>query len=182
MLARFGEFELNLTSETLWRKGSRVRIQQQPYRLLVSLLDRPGEIVTREALRRKLWADAPGADLDRSLNTALRKVRRALQDSPTQPRYVETVRGRGYRLLVPVEKTETSASPSAWIQVQHSRRRARWMGLRGLGLAVLALAALASFCRVADRGTEPARLPSPSAGKSQVSAGGLAWASGESFP
>jgi DNA-binding winged helix-turn-helix (wHTH) protein len=105
-LVRFGDFELDLASETLWRKGARVRIQQQPFQLLVALLESPRRIVRRGELQRRLWPAAPSAHSGRSLNTALKKVRSALRDSPYRPRYVETVRGRGYRLLKPVETLE----------------------------------------------------------------------------
>jgi DNA-binding winged helix-turn-helix (wHTH) protein len=105
-IVRFGPFEVNLASETLCRRGHRVRIQQQPFRVLASLLERPGEVVTRDELSRRLRPTAERLDVERSLNTALRKVRAALRDSPALPRYVETVRGRGYRFLAPVTVTE----------------------------------------------------------------------------
>jgi DNA-binding winged helix-turn-helix (wHTH) protein len=110
---RFGDFEVDLASETLWRKGARVRIQQQPFQLLVSLLGSPGTLVRREDLQRRLWPAAGGAACDRSLNTALKKVRSALRDSPYRPRYVETVRGRGYRFLKRVERVERTPATNA---------------------------------------------------------------------
>ena len=93
--------------------GARVRIQQQPFQLLVSLLGGSGTLVRREDLQRRLWPAARGSASDRSLNTALKKIRAALRDSPYHPRYVETVRGRGYRFLKRVEKVEQGSTTTA---------------------------------------------------------------------
>ena len=105
-LVRFGPFDADLEAEALRRDGHLIHIQQQPFQILASLLERPGETVTREELRQKLWPHGTHVDFDHGLNTAIKKVRAALDDSPESPRYVETVRGRGYRLLVPVERIE----------------------------------------------------------------------------
>src|SRR3984957_16741468 len=99
---RFGPFELNTGEEPLARNGTRVKVQDLPYRLLVMLLDRPGEIVTREEVRQRLWPDNTFVEFDRSLGVAIRKVREALDDDAEAPRYVETIPRRGYRFLAPV--------------------------------------------------------------------------------
>jgi DNA-binding winged helix-turn-helix (wHTH) protein len=150
-LVRFGRFEVDLETETLWRNGSRVRIQQQPLQLLVSLLDRPGEIVSREELRRRLWTRTEHPDLDRNLNTALRKLRLVLRDSPFRPRYVETVRGRGYRFLVPVERVRSGGGGPRDQPAGAIPRRRDWRVLRlVLAAAVLVTILGFAFCRRAQ--------------------------------
>ena len=100
--ARFGLFELNVASGELRREGIRVPLQDQPVRLLGFLLERAGNIVTREELREKLWP-SEFVDFDHSLNTAVRKLRAALDDTADSPRFVETLTRRGYRFIAPVE-------------------------------------------------------------------------------
>ncbi|HEX6084482.1 MAG TPA: winged helix-turn-helix domain-containing protein [Thermoanaerobaculia bacterium] len=99
--ARFGTFELDLKRAELRRDGVAVRLQDQPFRLLTYFVERAGEIVTREELREHLWP-AEFVDFDHSLNTAIRKLRTALDDSADEPRYLETLPRRGYRFLAPV--------------------------------------------------------------------------------
>jgi DNA-binding winged helix-turn-helix (wHTH) protein/tetratricopeptide (TPR) repeat protein len=103
---RFGPFELNTRDESLARNGARVKVQDLPYRLLVMLLERPGEIVTREEVRQGLWPENTFVDFDNSLGVAIRKVRDALNDDAEAPRYVETIPRRGYRFLAPVAVLE----------------------------------------------------------------------------
>jgi eukaryotic-like serine/threonine-protein kinase len=99
---RFGPFELNTVEELLARNGTRVKVQDLPYRLLVMLLERPGEIVTREEVRKCLWPENTFVEFDNSLGVAIRKVRDALGDDADKPRYVETLPRRGYRFVAPV--------------------------------------------------------------------------------
>jgi DNA-binding winged helix-turn-helix (wHTH) protein/tetratricopeptide (TPR) repeat protein len=99
---RFGPFELNTGEESLARSGTRVKVQDLPYRLLVMLLERPGEIVTREEVRQRLWPENTFVEFDNSLGVAIRKVRDALNDDAEAPRYVETLPRRGYRFVAPV--------------------------------------------------------------------------------
>lgn len=108
---RFGPFELDPGEETLARNGTRVKVQDLPYRLLVLLLERPGEIVTREEVRQRLWPENTFVEFDNSLGVAIRKVRDALNDDAEAPRYVETVPRRGYRFLAPVKVLESVRSP-----------------------------------------------------------------------
>jgi DNA-binding winged helix-turn-helix (wHTH) protein/TolB-like protein len=111
--ARFGTFALDLRRSELRRDGVAVRLQDQPFRLLVYLVERAGEIVTRDELREHLWP-AEFVDFDHSLNTAIRKLRAALDDSADQPRYVETVARRGYRFIAPVSwEGGAAAAPAA---------------------------------------------------------------------
>jgi DNA-binding winged helix-turn-helix (wHTH) protein/Tfp pilus assembly protein PilF/TolB-like protein len=101
-LIRFGLFEADLENARLTRKGIRIRLQEQPFRILSLLLERPGQIVTREDLRRELWPAGTYVDFDGSLNAALKRLRAALDDDADNPRFIETVPKRGYRFIAPV--------------------------------------------------------------------------------
>ena len=103
-IVRFGVFEVDLTAGELRKSGSKVRLQEQPFQLLAYLLTRSGEVVTRDELREKLWPADTFVDFDHSLNTAINKVREALGDSASSPRFVETLARRGYRFLGPVNR------------------------------------------------------------------------------
>src|SRR6201981_2458411 len=103
---RFGVFELDVRSGELRKHGLRVRLQEQPFRLLEMLLERPGEVVTREELQKRLWPVDTFVDFDHGLNKAINKIREALGDSAESPRFVETVSRRGYRFLAEVKDTE----------------------------------------------------------------------------
>jgi DNA-binding winged helix-turn-helix (wHTH) protein len=105
---RFGVFEADLVAGELRKNGGRIRLQEQPFQLLALLLERPGGVVTREELRQKLWPADTFVDFDHSLNTAVNKLREALGDSASSPRYVETLTRRGYRFLGQVERTEAN--------------------------------------------------------------------------
>jgi len=100
---RFGVFEVDLRAAELRKRGVRIKLQEQPFRILSLLLEYPGEVVTREELRQKLWSAHTFVDFDRSLNKAMTKLRSALADSPENPRYVETIPRHGYRFLAPVQ-------------------------------------------------------------------------------
>src|SRR5580704_14756578 len=106
---RFGVFELDLRSGELRKHGLRVRLQEQPFRLLEMLLERPGEVVTREELQKRLWPADTFVDFDHGLNKAINKIREALGDSAESPRFVETVSRRGYRFLAEVKDSEVPA-------------------------------------------------------------------------
>src|SRR5262249_8617427 len=102
-LIRFGFFEVNTRSGELLRHGFRVRLPHQPFQVLALLLEHPGEVVTREELRRRLWPDDIVVDFDRGLNKAINSLRGALRDRAEKPRFVETLPKRGYRFIAPVE-------------------------------------------------------------------------------
>jgi cholera toxin transcriptional activator len=101
-IARFGVFELDLSAGELRKSGVKLRLQGQPFQVLALLLERAGEVVTREELQQKLWPSDTFVDFDHSLNTAVNKVREALGDSASSPRYVETLARRGYRFIAEV--------------------------------------------------------------------------------
>ena len=104
---RFGAFEVNEATGELRKQGIRIKLHSQPFQILVMLLERPSELVTREEMRQRLWGEDTFVDFDHGLNTAVNKLREALGDLASQPRHVETVSGRGYRFIAPV----TLASP-----------------------------------------------------------------------
>jgi len=105
----FGTFELDLAAGELCKKGLKVRLQDQPFELLAALAARPGEVVTREELKDKLWPSDTYVDFDCSLNTAASKLRDALGDSASSPRFIETLPRRGYRFLASVETVGEAA-------------------------------------------------------------------------
>jgi len=101
---RFGAFEADSVSGELRKHGIRIKLQDQPFQLLLMLLERPGELVTREEIRLKLWPPGVFVDFDQGLGTAVKKLRQALNDDADFPRYIETVPRRGYRFIAPVER------------------------------------------------------------------------------
>jgi DNA-binding winged helix-turn-helix (wHTH) protein len=103
---RFSTYEADPGSGELRKAGLRLRLQDQPFQVLLVLLERPGEVVTREELRLKLWPADTFVDFDHGLNTVINKLREALSDSATNPRFIETLARRGYRFLAPVEFVE----------------------------------------------------------------------------
>ncbi|HKW75910.1 MAG TPA: winged helix-turn-helix domain-containing protein [Terriglobales bacterium] len=113
---RFGEYEADVRAAELRRNGTRLKLQMQPFQVLVALLERPNEVVTREELRGRLWPEDTFVDFDHSLNTAVAKLREVLGDSASEPRYIETIAKRGYRFLILPSSTQqgprTEARPA----------------------------------------------------------------------
>lgn len=145
--ARFGTFEFDFESGELWSNGRKLALQSQPAQVLALLLRRPGELVTREELRRLIWADDTFVDFDPALNVAVNKVRLALKDSAAAPRFVETVPRRGYRFIADVRVPAPSggASEPAPPPVPAGRLVAakwRWLAASTLGLTLLAVLAV----------------------------------------
>jgi len=114
-IVQFGLFELDIDARELRKSGVRVRLQEQPFQILAVLLERPGSVVTREELQKKLWPGDTFVDFDLSLNSAVKKLRQALNDDSENPRYVETLYRRGYRFIGPLNVL-TSASGD---QIEH---------------------------------------------------------------
>jgi cholera toxin transcriptional activator len=104
-IARFGVFELDLAAGELHKSGAKLRLQEQPFQVLALLLERAGDVVTREEFRQKLWPADTFVDFDHSLNTAVNKLRETLGDSASSPRYIETLARRGYRFIAPVQNS-----------------------------------------------------------------------------
>ena len=107
---RFGGFELDTTAYELRRKGRRIRLARQPMDLLVLMLERPGALVSRDEIRKRLWSEDVFVDVDASIRTAVLKIRQVLGDSGESPRFVETVTGKGYRFIAPVDVVPLNAS------------------------------------------------------------------------
>src|SRR5262245_12128476 len=107
---RFGDFQVDLLSGELRKNGHKVRLQRQPFLLLAALLERPGEIVTREEVSRRLWTSDTVVDFDHGLGTAVNKLREALSDSADSPRFVETLSRRGYRFIGKVDYLAAEAT------------------------------------------------------------------------
>src|SRR5260221_9379666 len=112
-IQRFGVFEVDLRSGELRKQGVRIKLQEQPFHVLTVLLQRPGEVVTREELRNQNWPADTFVDFDNSLNTAINKLREALGDSADNPRFIETLPRRGYRFIAPVTGTDGATRGTA---------------------------------------------------------------------
>jgi TolB-like protein/Tfp pilus assembly protein PilF len=108
-MTRFGTFEIDVRARELRKGGIRIRLQDQPFEILAMMLERPGEIVTRDELRRRLWPAGTFVDFEHSLNAAVKRLRAALGDTADNPRFIETLHKRGYRFIAPVESAENGA-------------------------------------------------------------------------
>lgn len=160
-LIRFSVFELDRDSRELFKQGRKVKLQGQPFELLLALLERPGEILTRDELRQRIWPSDTAGDFDHGLNRAVNKVREALGDSAETPRFIETIPRRGYRFIGEIQQpdrvSEDSAirmvgealrSAAAWTQAPpvpltaHAVKSHPRLWLAGAGSLLLFLAAL----------------------------------------
>ena len=124
---RFEVFEVDLQGGELRKRGRRVKLQEQPFRVLALLLERPGEVVSREELRQRLWPADTFVDFDHGLNSAVARLREALNDSASQPRFIETIPRQGYRFIAlldlptlpqpspPNARSETASSRGRWL-------------------------------------------------------------------
>jgi TolB-like protein/DNA-binding winged helix-turn-helix (wHTH) protein len=144
---RFAAFEVDLAAGELRKHGIRIKLQEQPFQILVLLLDHPGEVITREQLQQQLWPGDTFVDFDNSLNAAISKLRQALGDTAGSPRFVETLARRGYRFLAPVEGPTSDSPPAApppepsTIFVRQRRLPRLWVGAAALLVLLAALAA-----------------------------------------
>ena len=133
----FGEFELDLRAAELRKGNQRVRLQEQPFQILVQLLEHPGEVVLREEIRKKLWPGDTVVEFDHSINAAVKRLRDALQDSAESPQFIETVARRGYRFIGSVsrqpESSLTRPVPAAMMEETSARGPLR----RNASIAVL---------------------------------------------
>ncbi len=176
---RFGDFEFSARALELRKNGELVRLQQQPLRVLLALLEYSGEVITRDELRERVWPRASVQDFDNSLRVAINKLRQALGDDSEDPRYVETLPRRGYRWLYPVAVQETAQNPAAdglpsvpegtriGSAAIHGESRPTWVSQRGAGFKsvlftlVLLLAAVVTgrFLRPSAVVDEPRVVP-----------------------
>src|ERR1700730_16190683 len=155
---RFDGFEVDLCSGEVWKNGIRVRLQDQPFQVLRVLLERSGEIVTRDELKQTLWPADTFVDFDDGLNTAVKKIREVLGDSAERPRYIETIPRRGYRFVAPIALSfpvkTTVAAPSSQPALvlppaEVALRRRAWRPATYAAAGVLALVAVLAGADVA---------------------------------
>jgi len=109
---RFGAFEADGATGELRRQGLRIKLNAQPFQVLLLLLDRPGQLLTREEISRELWPDGTFVDYEHGVNSAVNRIREALGDTAASPRFVETLARRGYRFVAPVERINPSEHPA----------------------------------------------------------------------
>src|SRR5260370_3215809 len=119
-IVRFGVFELDLETQQLRKSGIRVRLQAKSCQVLEALLEKPGKIVSRDDLQRRLWPDEKFGAFDTGLNTAINRLRSALGDSADKPRYIETVARTGYRFVAPVLEHSSEAKADAAPTTAHA--------------------------------------------------------------
>jgi TolB-like protein/DNA-binding winged helix-turn-helix (wHTH) protein/Tfp pilus assembly protein PilF len=157
---RFGVYQVEARTGELLRGGLKVKLQEKPFQILVSLLERPGEVVTREELRERLWGQDTFVDFDHSLDNAVNRLRDVLNDSARNPRYIDTLPKLGYRFIGAVERFEEGADALATLgrdlpSPPESRRRKRlWMAA---GIALVLLAVASGMWWWAERSASPSR-------------------------
>src|SRR5262245_8411068 len=160
---RFGLFEVDLPAGVLEREGRKVSLQEQPFQILTLLLERPGEVVTREEVRQKLWPQDTFVDYDAGLNTAIRKLREALGDSADNPRFVETLPRRGYRFIAPVDAAVQDIAPAV-------TEPPRFRLIKVVGIAGLVAVAILVGLNFRGRWEKPVRETTGTYGRRAMSA------------
>src|SRR5882762_4861818 len=148
LVCRFGVFQANVAARELRKHGVRVRLPGQPFCILSILLEKPGEIVTRDEMRQRLWAVDTFVDFEHSLNSAIKKLRAALGDTPENSRYIETVPRMGYRFIAPVEQVSATANVGVSLVADRSAESAAtvdgavklaWRILLGVAFVLIAV-------------------------------------------
>lgn len=134
---RFGQFELDLRTAEIYKEGERIKLQEQPFQVLAMLIERPGALVSREELRNRLWPNSRFVDFDHGVNVAINKLRDALGDSPEEPRFIETLRRRGYRFMAAVETIPSAPYEDLTAHTEHVVM-ARWAVIPGIAAVSLA--------------------------------------------
>src|ERR1700722_6238983 len=153
---RFKEFDLDLRTRELRTNGHKFILQEQPFQILAALLERPGDLVNREELRKRLWSDDTLVDFERGLNKAVNRLREVLDDSADQPRFIETLPRQGYRFIAAVKRVETQSPPAPKPAAAPRRFDVRRWGASA-AIAALLIAVVLIF-RFGNR------LPHPAAG------------------
>src|SRR6202048_1239058 len=143
---RFAEFELNLDTRELQANGRRLILQEQPFQILATLLERPGHLVNRDELRHRLWSSDTFVDFERGLNKAVNRLREVLDDSVNQPRFIETLPRRGYRFIATLEPSFHSGLPEMGLsRVESPIKRERLPWSREAKLSAMSLAVIAAI-------------------------------------
>jgi DNA-binding winged helix-turn-helix (wHTH) protein len=121
LVARFDVFEVDLRACELYKAGRKIKLQVLPFQALALLLERPGEVITRDEFEKRLWPSDTFVDFDHSLNTAIKKLRQALDDNNKKPRFVETLPKRGYRFIGTVEQAAKVPAPAKALAAANSK-------------------------------------------------------------
>src|SRR4051795_10236042 len=140
-LIRFGAFQADLRTGELRKDGVKLKFSGQPFQVLAILLERPGEVVTREELQKRLWPDT-FVDVERNLNTAVNKIREVLGDSAENPRFVETLPRRGYRFIEAVEPMRQPVVPVEPVTNRVRGRRRSWLILGAIVIVAVVTSAI----------------------------------------
>src|SRR5258708_18986911 len=122
-ITRCGVFEIDLKAFELRKHGLRLKLSEQPFQILAILLEKPGEIVTRDELRERLWPGDTFVDFDHGLNNAVMRLREVLGDSSDRPRFIETLPRRGYRFIAPIEEVHSAVAPALVSTAQSAESR-----------------------------------------------------------
>lgn len=154
-VVRFGVFEVDRRAGEVRKAGVKIRLQDQPLQILVMLLERPGEVVTREEIQARLWPSGTIVEFEHSIGTAIKKLRQALGDDADTPRYIETLPRRGFRFIFPVGGAELSPAPDAG--GQHTKRRKWWPVAGAAGLILISGIAAILFYPKHEAGPGPPR-------------------------
>jgi TolB-like protein/DNA-binding winged helix-turn-helix (wHTH) protein/Tfp pilus assembly protein PilF len=152
---RFGVFEFDFRSRELRKHGIRIKLQEQPCQILAFLLERRGEMVTREELQRQLWPSDTFVDFDHSLNTAVMRLREALNDSSESPRFIETLPRRGYRFVAPLEERSAPATDTTSLQSGEEKSSQAALPQESLTLSPLSKVLPGTSVRKVARGRRP---------------------------
>jgi TolB-like protein/DNA-binding winged helix-turn-helix (wHTH) protein/tetratricopeptide (TPR) repeat protein len=154
----FGPFTADLEARSLYKQGRRIKLQDQPFQVLAVLLEHPGELITREELRQKLWASNTFVDFDHGLNIAINKLREALGDSADEPQFIQTVPRRGYRFLAALQPDKASTEASSGEATATAKPRTPRRSIYAVGAGALVLAAALALVLTEYRSSTPARL------------------------
>jgi DNA-binding winged helix-turn-helix (wHTH) protein len=166
-LVRFGVFEVDLQEGELRKQGLKIKLQGQPFRVLTMLLERSGQVVTRDELQKQLWNEDTFVDFDQGLNKAINRLREALNDSAENPRFIETLPKRGYRFIAPIEQVpnapgaDPGSNPANDATAQPQPQSQQTASRSGREKLALALAALFLATSVSLAVIHFARAPEP---------------------
>ena len=154
---RFGPFELDVRSAELHYNGHTTLLHEQPFQVLLALLERPGELISREELVHRLWPDGTFVDYERGLNKAVNKLRDILRDSADSPRFVETIPRRGYRFIAPLEGGNAPVNGSSgMVAVETGTQRKVWLAIgAAVTLALIAAAVYGGYSLSGRKHSEP---------------------------